>query len=222
MSGSRVSLSSELQPPHMASPLGGPGLQTSRQACLGLPLLWLNPPLASSSVTLPLPRSTTLGGCKSGFLFQECPPNSLHYLCASPSSKRPCPQEALLDPCCPAGRRQPCRCFAPSPQGFSASAVVCVGGCARVRQSWPRLSETAFACSPVPTGWHTPGMTEAPVRVGRLSERVLRTCRTSETTGNSGGRAVGKARSEGDTGPAVVYFPADGVAASSRHVIRRA
>ena len=65
------------------------GSRLSRQACLGLPLLWLNPPLASSSVTLPLPRSTTLGGCKSGFLFQECPPNSLHYLCASPSSKRP-------------------------------------------------------------------------------------------------------------------------------------
>lgn len=173
MSGSHVSLSSELQSPHMASPLGGPGLQTHPPSLPGAPPPGAEPPLASPAIPSPLPLLPPIWGfAKVVSSFMDAHQTHFTISVLHPSSKRPCPQEALLDPCCPKGRSQPCRCFAPSPHSFSASAVVYVGGCARACRSWPQLSETAFACSPVPTGWHTPGMTEAAVRVGRVSERL--------------------------------------------------
>ena len=83
---------------------GALGSRLTPQACPGLPLLGLNPPLPLLPSPRPCPCFHHSGGLQSGFLFQGCPPNSLHYLCASPLFQTSLPPRSPPLPLLPQGK----------------------------------------------------------------------------------------------------------------------
>ena len=102
MSGSHVSLSSELQSPHMASPLGGPGLQTQPASLPGASSPVAETPLASPPIPSPLPLLPPLWGFAKWFPLSGMPTELTSLsLCFTPLPNVPAPKKPSSTPAAP-------------------------------------------------------------------------------------------------------------------------